>query len=124
MNTIKVSDKHLKLIQAALELYTRCSIGQFEHIMELPSVQKEVWREDNNKALDTEHYLRLAHTAYTGSAHGGPGIYNKEQVTDDARDAMNIHDQIRHHLWKKKGEERTGGFVYEYDALEKLIEIK
>jgi hypothetical protein len=125
MNNIKVSDEHLKTIQKALELYMRCSIGQFERIVDVPSVQKRLWNlEDRFDASYLETLLKAAHKAYTGTPNGGPGIHNKEKVTDDARDAMNIHDQIRHHLWKKTGEEGIGMFVYEYDAIVKLIEIE
>lgn len=125
MNTIKVSDEHLRLIQRALELYMRCSIGQFERVSDVPSVYKNIWDDSYEcDELELEKILKKAHKYYTGYENGGPSIHNKQMVTDDARDAMNIHDQIRHHLWKKKGEEGKGGFVYEYDAMVKLIEIE
>jgi hypothetical protein len=126
MNNIKVSDEYLKTIQKALELYMRCSIGQFEKIVDVPSVNNWYW-ENKKEHLRRDLFdqdLRNLHKQYTGHGNGGPGIHNKEKVTDDARDAMNIHDQIRHHLWKKKGKESTSMFLYEYDAMVKLIEIE
>ena len=125
MNTIKVSDEHLQLIQKALELYMRCSIGQFERVLDVSSVQKKCWKlkDDGWDAHYLEQLLKDAHTYYTGTANGGPGIFNEEKVTEDAREAMHIHDQIRHHLWKK-GDQKYKHIVAAYAAMVKLIEIE
>lgn len=48
--------------------------------------------------------------------------YNGRSNTDCIVLAMN-YEQIRHHLWKKKGEPKKG-LVMEHDAMEKLIEIE
>lgn len=123
-NTIKVSDEHLQFIHKALELYVCCSIGQFERIVDLPSVQKNTFKENPKISYsDLEDELRVVKSKYTGVMNGGPGIFNEEQVTEDAREAMNIHDQIRHHLWKK-GDQVSKHTVNARDAMEKLIEIE
>lgn len=124
MNNLKISNEHLQLIQKALELYLRCSIGQFERIMDLPSIQKNTFKKDAIIPYSIlEDELKIVSRKYTGILNGGPGIFNEEKITNDARDAMHIHDQIRHHLWKK-GELKFKYTVDAYDAMEKLIEIE
>lgn len=124
MNTIEIDDEHLQLIKEALDFYVRCSIGQFEKIVDLPSVQKNTFKENPKIAYsDLEEELKMVKFKYTGHINGNPSIFNEEKVTNDARDAMHIYNQIRHHLWKK-GEQKFKYTVDAYDSMVKLIEIK
>lgn len=132
MNTIKVSDEHLQLIQRALDLYLRCSIGQFEKVAEVSSVQNWLENKLKTEVLYFDNYydnpltekLKEAKMLYTGlnSPNGSYGVFNPN-LDSDVQDIMNIHDQIRHHLWKKSGAEKKG-LVMEYDAMKQLIEIE
>lgn len=82
------------LIERALELYSRVGILQFEYLTGCASLQKLIWDKDlsdefNKKANELK-------AVFGHASNANPGIFNKEQVGDDARIAAHLYQQFRH----------------------------
>ena len=113
MAKLEVTEDQLRLIQQALDMYSRVGGSQFRIILEHPTYEKSVYRNTvadgkddweayhniKDKALD---YLTLARNTLTGEnipKNGSWGIYN-EKVDESCRVAWDIQQKIRHEFWK------------------------
>jgi len=119
MATLKVNNKQLQLIQAALDLYTRIGIGQFNVIKEHPTFEKHLTQElvDETGNTGYNHYHRTRDAVDSLLVHprnmlmnephqprnGSWGIHNKK-VDESCREAFDILQTIRHEFWKSNNE--------------------
>lgn len=114
MATITVTDEQLRLIQDALDMYSRIGIGQFWVIKDHPTFQDilhEKCKVQENVDYSLYHSLRDSADKYlslgrdtliadsTLGQHGSFGIYN-EKVDESCRVAYDLIQVIRHEFWK------------------------
>lgn len=112
---IEIGEDELRLVQKALDFYGRISLGQFKEISDVPSVDKLLDKkdrhEDFNRAINEMAFI------YNQSLHSYYGIFNKENVGDDARIVMDIEHAIRHKFWQDQPiETRTNYTVNSHPA--------
>jgi hypothetical protein len=103
---IKVSEKQVRIINAALDLYSRLLMGQWEEC-----VLSELHLSDNYQC---EQELRRIATEYKArpSPNGFYGISN-ERVHDNARTAWDMQQVFRHRIsWDN---EPKGGWTVNFD---------
>jgi hypothetical protein len=116
MATLKVSEEQLRLIQHALDFYSRVGIGQFNAIKDHPTFQRHLHNEfkDENGKTDYKRYhlvrdsvdeilvqpRNMLYNDNSRGKNGSWGIYNTN-VDDLCRDAFDIIQVIRHEFWKK-----------------------
>jgi len=116
MATLKVSEEQLRLIQRALDFYSRVGIGQFNAIKDHPTFEAHLHNEskDENGKTDYGHFhsvrdevdsiLHVARNVlYNDSSigkNGSWGIHNPK-VDDSCRDAYDLIQVIRHEFWKQ-----------------------
>jgi hypothetical protein len=116
MATLKVSEEQLRLIQRALDFYSRVGIGQFNAIKDHPTFEAHLHNEfkDENGKTDYEHYHSLRddvdsillvarNNLYNDSSigkNGSWGIHNPK-VDESCREAFDLIQVIRHEFWKK-----------------------
>lgn len=82
------------LIERALDLYSRVAICQFQYLTTCGSLQKLIWDKDVSKEFDDmadelKGLLGL-------SRNESYGIFQKQYVSDDARVAAHLYQQLRH----------------------------
>jgi hypothetical protein len=115
MATLTVTENQLRLIQNALDLYTRIGIGQFERIKEHPTFEVHLHNEFKNEEGKTDYVKlhsvrdevdeiftqakRLLYNQSSAVKNGGWGIHNPN-VDDSCRDAFDLVQVIRHEFWK------------------------
>lgn len=114
MTTLKVTKEQLRLIQDALEMYSRIGIGQLWVIKEHPtfeSILKEKCTVDGKTDYTLYHEQRDSADRYfsigrdllicdsTLGNHGSFGIYN-QKVDESCRVAYDLVQVIRHEFWK------------------------
>jgi len=106
MATLKVSEEQLRLIQQALDFYSRVGIGQFNAIKDHPTFEAHLRNEskDENGKTDYGHYhsvrddvdsilLVARNVLYNDSSigkNGSWGIHNPK-VDDSCRDAYDLN---------------------------------
>jgi len=116
MATLKVTEQQLRLIQQALDFYSRVGIGQFNVIKEHPTFEAHLHNEfkDENGKTDYGKYhsvrdeidttLNVARNMlYNDTSlgrNGSWGIHNPK-VDDSCRDAYDLIQVIRHEFWKR-----------------------
>lgn len=114
MATLKVSEEQLRLIQRALDLYSRIGIGQFGEIKNHPTFQKHLHKEcEVEGKTDYERYHSTRDTVdnvlcqarnvlYNDSSIGKNGSWgiHHPNVDDSCRDAYDLIQVIRHEFWK------------------------
>jgi len=116
MATIKLNNEQLKLIQQALELYSRIGSLQYRFSLEHPSVQRMLLKSftDDNDNVDYPKYHKakevieklfgdiqriiLNDSEFPDNA--SYGIFKKESL--EALKAFDIVQIIRHEFWKEK----------------------
>jgi hypothetical protein len=116
--TIECGFEEACLIERALDLYSRVGLLQFEYLTGCYSLQKLIWRdrltEDFRDVADDMKAL----FGYAPNSH--PGIFNKEDVDDDARIAAHLYQQFRHERFKDRvvtGQQKESKYtVDEYPA--------
>ncbi len=115
MATLTVTEEQLRLIQNALDFYTRIGIGQFERIKEHPTFEVHLRNEFKNKEGETDYdklhlvgdevdeiftqAKRLLYNQPSLVKNGGWGIHNPN-VDDSCRNAFDLVQVIRHEFWK------------------------
>lgn len=115
MATLNVTEDQLRLIQRALDFYSRIGIGQLDEIKDHPTFAKYLAEQvkDVDGKVDYERYhliLEQADNAFTQGRNmlyndasigrnGSWGIYNPN-VDDSCRDAYDLVQVIRHEFWK------------------------
>ena len=114
MTTLKVTQEQLKLIQYALDMYSRIGIGQMWVIKDHPTFEEALRKKctfEGNVEYSLYHDMRERADKYfsvgrdtllidsTHGQHGSFGIYNKE-VHESSRVAYDIVQVIRHEFWK------------------------
>lgn len=115
MTTIQLTEEQLRLVQSALEMYSRIGIGQFWVIKEHPTFE-EILRSKCTSGGETDYstYHEIRESAdrllsmgrntlicdSTLGYHGSFGIFN-EKVDDSCRVAWDIVQVIRHEFWKR-----------------------
>lgn len=115
MATLNVTEEQLKLIQTALDFYSRVGMGQFTVIKEHPTFEKHLMNEfkdeDGNIDFHRYHEVRedvdthltqgrnLLYNEFNIGRNGSWGIHN-EKVDDSCRDAYDLVQVIRHEFWK------------------------
>lgn len=102
MIQITVTEKQAHLISEALELYVRLNLGQFDKLIDVPTIHDNVWnnhREEwHNFAIEELTAVRNKLFDMNFGLSGSHGI-NSTQVSDYARLAQDIHEVIRHFFW-------------------------
>ena len=114
MATLKVNENQLRLIQKALDFYSRVGIGQFNEIKNHPTFERHLHEEFKIEGkTDYNRFHSVRETAddalnvarnmlYNESSmdkNGSWGIYNPK-VDDSCRDAFDLVQVIRHEFWK------------------------
>lgn len=116
MATLTVTDEQLRLIQQALDFYSRIGIGQFERIKEHPTFEAHLHSEFKNEDGKTDYSKlhsvgdevdeiftqakRLLYNEPSAVKNGGWGI-NNPNVDNSCRDAYDLVQVIRHEFWKR-----------------------
>lgn len=116
MAKLEVTNKQLRLIQHALDFYSRVGIGQFERIKEHPTFERHLYNEFKDEQGITDygklHQVRdevdeifnqakkLLYNESSAVKNGGWGI-GHTSVDDSCRDAFDLVKVIRHEFWKK-----------------------
>lgn len=118
MATLTVSEEQLRLIQRALDLYSRIGIGQFGEIKDHPTFQKHLRKEcEVDGKTDYERYhstrdmannflFQARNILYNDSSIGKNGSWgiHHPNVDDSCRDAYDLIQVIRHEFWKQNPE--------------------
>jgi hypothetical protein len=115
MATITVTEDQLRLIQEALDFYSRVGIGQFNEIKDHPTfyniIRKSLTGEDGKMDYERYHAIRnnvdmmlvqprnMLLNDYTLDLNASRGIYNPE-VDESCRVAFDLIQVIRHEFWK------------------------
>ncbi len=98
-NTIEVTDEQLKVINAALELFSRVHTGQFEYVRELFMLRNGV---DAPKLQTCEYHLSMAKEAIFGFArHASHGICSRD-ISIDAQTAYDMLCVFKQHAAIKR----------------------
>jgi hypothetical protein len=98
MTTVKLSDKHLRVIETALEAYARAHLGQFGTMIdEIFPANKLAWENRD----EIEKFLKARLMSELNS--GYHGIHSKA-VRDDAKIAFEIRQSIRQYLAVKNND--------------------
>lgn len=116
MAKLEVTNEQLRLIQHALDFYTRVGIGQFERIKEHPTFERHLYNEFKDEGGNTDygkfHQIRdevdemftqakrLLYNQPSAVKNGGWGIHH-DNVDDSCRDAFDLVQVIRHEFWKQ-----------------------
>lgn len=111
---IELSDKQADVLIAALDLYSRIHLGQFEEVANVARMY-DVSRLNGDYEAHNEFddAIREAKTILGFCRNGSYGIFN-ERVNDVARVAWDMQQVIRHYLaWKRNPE---GGFTVNFDT--------
>lgn len=111
---IELSDKQADILIAALDLYSRIHLGQFEEVANIARMYDiSKLNKDYEAHNEFEDAVREAKIILGFDRNGSYGIFN-EQVNDVARIAWDMQQVIRNHLaWKRNPE---GGFTVNFDA--------
>ena len=111
---IELSDKQADVLVAALDLYSRIHLGQFEEVANIARMHDiSKLDKDYDAHNDFEDAIREAKTILGFDRNASYGIFN-ERVNDIARVAWDMQQVIRHHLaWKRNPE---GGFTVNFDT--------
>jgi hypothetical protein len=115
MATLEVNKDQLRLIQRALDLYSRIGIGQFGVIKDHPTFERhlstELKDEDGKTDYGRYHKVRDSIDSMliqprnmliqepTHPQNGSWGIHNSK-VDESCREAYDIIQVIRHEFWK------------------------
>ena len=117
IHKLTLTDEQLRLIQTALDLYSRIGIGQFEHILDHPTFISQLYtkctiKDEQINLVDYTLYHELRDIAkvdlarirnslcdLTVGTNGSYGIYSKE-VDESCRVAYDLVQAIRHEYWK------------------------
>ena len=115
MATLTVTEDQLRLIQQALDFYSRIGIGQFGEIKNHPTFEKHLHIEfeiDDKTDYSRYHAVRdsvdnmlvqprnMLYNNNSLSRNGSWGIFNPN-VDDSCREAFDLIQVIRHEFWKK-----------------------
>ena len=118
MTTLHLTEEQLRLVQQALDLYTRIGIGQFERIKYHPTFEKHLWNKlkDENGETDFTQFHKIREEVDIKLAearnmliqenlppNGGWGI-GMPKVDESCRVAYDIVQVIRHEFWKANPE--------------------
>ena len=112
--TIEVDENQARLIQRALDFYSRVGIGQMERILEYPTFEKVLaerlkvdgktdwskFHDTKDKANDRLHEAREIVLNTGISKNGSYGIFNPD-VDESCRVAYDILQVVRHEFWKQ-----------------------
>ena len=115
MATITVTNEQLRLIQEALDMYSRIGIGQMIVIKDHPTFEKTLRKKctvdgkvdygiyHEQRKIADHHFTQGRDTLlidYTHGLNGSYGIYNQEQVDESSRVAYDLVQVIRHEFCK------------------------
>ena len=98
--TIEVGFEEACLIERALELYSRVGLLQFEYLTGCASLQKLIWDKDISDEFRKKADELKA--VFGHPANCNPGIFNTKEVSDDARVAAHLYQQLRHERYKDR----------------------
>jgi hypothetical protein len=101
--TLTVGEEQARVLNAALELYSRVGMGQLGFILEHPEVQKRMsgLRET---ALECEDALDDVKKAIFGMASGQYHSIASGELAEETRSAWDLQQVIRHRLaWDRAG---------------------
>jgi hypothetical protein len=92
MAIITCTNSQLRLIQTALDFYSRVGMGQFQEIKDLPTFQESVYRQCTpNKKLEIgDQTMRGEITKITGKSIWTKGRWNGEEEVKKWTDIENI----------------------------------
>ena len=102
--TIECGFEEACLIERALDIYSRIAICQFERLADCGSLQKLIWDKDISDEFDEKAYELKA--VFGLQRNASYGIFNKKEVSDDARIAAHLYQQFRHERYLDRT--RTG----------------
>ncbi len=99
--SLKLNADQAKVVQAALELYSRVGMGQLGYVLEHPEIHKRLAGSPREVAEQT---LETAKQAIFGMVHGQyHGIHSRE-LEDETASAWDLQQVIRHRLaWDQAG---------------------
>lgn len=115
MTTLHLTKKQLRIVQRALDFYSRIGIGQFERIKDHPTFEKHLSKEfEVDGKTDYTQYHRVRDAVDGMLVHprnmlcndlelprnGSWGIFNPN-VDESCRVAFDIIQVIRHEFWKR-----------------------
>lgn len=109
MTTVKLSDKHLRVIETALEAYARAHLGQFGLMIDEMFPINDLSHEDRS---EIEKLLKSGIMPELKS--GYHGIYSKD-VHDNAKVAFEIRQSIRQYLAVKNNDGYFNPMFVTYD---------
>lgn len=115
MTTLHLTEEQLRLVQRALDFYSRVGIGQFEEIKNHPTFSNHLQNEFKDESGETDygryHDVRDVVDSILVQPrnmlcndpelprHGSWGIFNPD-VDESCRVAYDIIQVIRHEFWK------------------------
>jgi hypothetical protein len=115
MTTLHLTEEQLRLVQRALDFYSRVGIGQFEEIKNHPTFSNHLQNEFKDESGKTDygryHDVRDVVDSILVQPrnmlcndpelprHGSWGIFNPD-VDESCRVAYDIIQVIRHEFWK------------------------
>ena len=118
MATLTVTEDQLRLVQRALDFYSRIGIGQFGEIKNHPTFERHLHKEfelDGKTDYNRYHAVRdsvdsmlvqprnMLYNDNSLSGNGSWGIFNSK-VDDSCREAFDLIQVIRHEFWKRDPE--------------------
>lgn len=116
MPTLHITEKQLRLIQTALDFYSRVGIGQFDKIKDHPTFERHLhdeFKDEDGKTDYTRYHAvrdavdnaliqarNMLYNKHELGKYGSWGIHNPN-VDDSCRLAFDIVQVIRHEFWKQ-----------------------
>jgi hypothetical protein len=105
MNTLKLTDEQLSIVQQALDFYSRIGIGQFEKIKDHPTFQKFLYElcipkkepEVGDKTSQGEILEIKDGKALINGSIGKDGFWNKKKEWKKLKDVKLSTDYVRYH---------------------------
>lgn len=130
---LTVNEEQLRLIQSALDLYSRVLIGQFEEVGIIANMYSVNMLDSSNpnmpkpdKSSYKEHHaftdmIRQAKTSLGFHANGSYGIYS-DVVHNDSRNAYDIVQVIRNYIANRNHVEGESRMFISFDEPNKTGE--
>lgn len=111
---IELTDKQADILVAALDLYSRIHLGQFEEVANIARMYDiSKFHNEYDAHNDFDDAIREAKGILGFDRNASWGIFN-DKVNDLARVSWDMQQVIRHHLaWKRNPE---GGFTVNFDT--------
>lgn len=117
---IEIGIEEIRLVMQALDFYSRISTFQFERLEDNTDIQSYLMSKSKYPEFESE--IKALKSIFGYSSGGSRGIFNSE-VSDKAKIMCDMHQTIRHQLWKdspNKVAYTTGAYPSDYCKIAKL----